>query len=232
MDKIKHVFFDLDRTLWDFETNSKLALEEIYKNLNLEKCLGVPADAFIVEYKRINEIFWNEYQDGIINKAELRYARFEAALAYFGVKDKDLAHRIGQTYIDISPIKTALIPGAKELLSYLKPKYKLHIITNGFSEVQHIKLANSGVEDYFDRIVISELVGHKKPSVKVFRYAEKVTKATPEQCIMIGDHYQADVIGALNARWQAIFLEPKKVGFEISKDCIRVKKLAEIMAIL
>ena len=232
MDKIKHVFFDLDRTLWDFETNSKIALEEIYTNLDLEEIVGVPADKFIPEYKRINELFWSDYRDGTITKEELRHVRFEAAFAYFGVKDKPLAARFGQAYIEVSPKKTALVSGTIELLDYLKPKYKLHIITNGFSEVQHIKMANSGIEDYFDQVVISEMVGHKKPSVEVFRFAENASGSKPEESIMIGDHYDADVIGALNSDWKAIFFEPDKFDFAISEDCIHVRSLQEIMRIL
>ncbi len=232
MNQIKHVFFDLDRTLWDFETNSHLTLTEIFDKVELGEKLGVDVESFIYEYKRINEIYWNDYRDGIITKEAMRYARFETALKYFGHEDSALAEEIGERYISESPRKTALIQGTIELLDYLRPKYDLHIITNGFAEVQHIKMAESGIDSYFKEVVISELVGYKKPHVKVFRYAENATGSTQANSIMIGDHYEADIVGALQSGWKAIYFEPNASDVEEVPALTHVRSLKEIMSIL
>ncbi|MBL4585584.1 MAG: YjjG family noncanonical pyrimidine nucleotidase [Flavobacteriales bacterium] len=232
MRNIKHIFFDLDRTLWDFEINSHLTLVEIFNELRLKEKLAVESEIFIKEYKRINELFWSDYRDGTITKEELRHARFETTLKYFGLEDATLAAAMGESYITQSPRKTALVNGTIELLDYLKPKYELHIITNGFSEVQHIKLKESGLEPYFKEVVISENVGFQKPHINVFRFAEKATGSTPENSIMIGDHYDADIIGALGAGWKSIYFEPEEVEFEQHENLNHVKSLRAITELL
>lgn len=214
LDNIKYVFFDLDRTLWDFEANSKATLEELFAEFNLKKKLGVGGAEFIREYKRINEIFWTDYRNGVIKKEELRYARFEAALKFFGHNDHDMASEIGELYISRSPRKTGLVEGSIEILEYLKTKYELHIITNGFEEVQHIKMESSGLSPYFGHVITSEGAGAKKPSKVIYDYSEKLTGAKPSNSIMIGDHYEADVFGALNAGWKAVLYEPNEIRKE------------------
>lgn len=229
---IKHVFFDLDRTLWDFETNSHLTLKELFGELQLEEKLGIEAEAFIRQYKRINEGYWTDYRNGVVTKEELRSGRFKTTMKHFGLEDSELAAEFGERYISRSPLKTALVDGTIELLEHLKPKYELHIITNGFSEVQHIKMKESGLESYFKEVIISEIVGYKKPHVNVFRYAENAAKSTPENSIMIGDHYEADIVGALNAGWKAIFFEPEQVEFEQHENLLHVRSLGAIMDLL
>lgn len=210
MDNIKYVFFDLDRTLWDFESNSKATLEELFTEFNLTEKLGVSDSEFIHEYKRINEIFWTDYRNGVIKKEELRYARFEAALKFFGHSDRKMGSEIGELYISRSPRKTGLVDGAIEVLEYLKSKYELHIITNGFEEVQHIKMKSSGLDPYFGHVITSESAGAKKPSPVIYQYASELTGAAAENSIMIGDHFEADVFGALEIGWKAVFYEPSE----------------------
>jgi len=228
MKNIEHIFFDLDRTLWDFETNSHLTLVELFHNLGLKEKLGIEVVSFIKEYRRINELFWADYRTGAATKEELRHGRFAKTFLHFGYENAPLATKIGELYITQSPKKTTLINGAIELLNYLRNKYELHIITNGFSEVQHIKMQSSGLSPFFKEIIISEKVGFQKPHINVFRFAEKAAESKPENSIMIGDHYDADIVGALNAGWKAIFFEPKEVAFENAKNLIRVRKLSEI----
>lgn len=210
MANIKHVFFDLDRTLWDFEANSKATLEELFSEFDLAEKLGVEDSKFIHEYKRINEIFWTDYRNGVIKKEELRYARFEAALKYFGHDDCKMASEIGELYISRSPRKTGLVSGSIEILDYLRANYELHIITNGFEEVQHIKMESSGLAKYFEHVITSERAGAKKPSRIIYDFSENLTGAEPSNSIMIGDHYEADVYGALQAGWKAVLYEPNE----------------------
>lgn len=231
MKDIQHVFFDLDRTLWDFETNSHQTLCELFDEYLLTEKLGVEADDFIHEYKRINEIFWEDYRNGMIQKEELRYARFEAALRFFGHEDKALAAEIGEHYIWRSPRKTGLVEGAIDVLEYLKPKYQLHIITNGFEEVQHLKMTGSGLDPYFKHQITSESAGAKKPSPVIFDHAMRLTGSVPENSVMIGDHLEADVIGALQANWQAVYYEPSEPRLE-GTDYHHIHHLLELKALL
>ncbi len=231
MEQIRHVFFDLDRTLWDFETNSEATLKELFKELELESKVGVTDNAFIKEYKRINEIFWEDYRNGVIEKETLRHARFEAALKYFGHEDQKLAATLGEEYIFRSPRKTGLVDGAIEVLDYLKPKYELHIITNGFDEVQHIKMESSGLEPYFDKHITSEAAGAKKPSRIIFDYAAELTKARPHESIMIGDHFEADIEGAIGVNWKAVYYEPNTP--KLNEDSfIHIQHLRELKELL
>ncbi len=231
MKGIEHVFFDLDRTLWDFEKNSEATLKELFAELLLGEKLGVPDHVFIHEYKRINDIFWEDYRNGIIQKEELRYARFETALKFFGYSDRALATDMGEKYIWRSPRKTSLVDGAIEVLEYLRPRYQLHIITNGFEEVQHIKMSSTGLDQYFTHIITSESAGAKKPSPLIFEHAQHLAGATPGNSMMIGDHMEADVQGALNMGWKAVLFEPA-MPRTTEADFIHIHQLSELTVLL
>ena len=231
MSSIEHIFFDLDRTLWDFESNSEATLIELFEELKLTQKLGVSDKEFIKEYKRINELFWADYRNGIIGKETLRYARFEAAMKFFGHSDRELATTIGEEYIHRSPRKTGLVDGAIDILDYLKPKYQLHIITNGFDEVQQVKMDSSGLTPYFLEVITSEEAGAKKPSNIVFDYAREKSGATNRNSIMIGDHLEADIDGALGVGWKAVYYEPSLERM-IGKDFHHIHHLNELKDIL
>lgn len=231
MQGIKHVFFDLDRTLWDFEVNSEATLRELFSEFDLESKLGVGDDVFIAEYRKINELFWNDYRNGVITKSELRYARFEAAMKFFGYENRKLSAEIGEQYIYRSPQKTALVNGSISVLDYLKDKYDLHIITNGFEEVQHIKMKSSGLDRYFDKVITSEAAGAKKPSKVIYDYAEKITGAVAKESVMIGDDFEPDVIGALEAGWNAIFYNPTGIASE-KEAYMEIERLADLKKLL
>lgn len=231
MQDIQYVFFDLDRTLWDFESNSEATLKELFSEFGLTEKLGVSDADFIHEYKRINEIFWEDYRNGVIKKEELRYARFEAALKFFGHADRQLASEIGELYISRSPKKTGLVDGTIEILDYLKTKYQLHIITNGFEEVQHIKMKSSGLDPYFGHVITSESAGAKKPDPIIYHHAAELSGARPENSIMIGDHFEADVIGALEVGWKAVLYEPNKQKAQ-ETDFHHIHHLSELKSLL
>jgi putative hydrolase of the HAD superfamily len=168
---IKHIFFDLDRTLWDFEKNSHTTLLELISHFNLiDKGVDTP-ESFIKKYTIHNAKLWDLYREDKIKTEELRSKRFLMTLAEYGIDDRNLAKQFGLTYIKQSPLKTTLSPFTHEVLSYLKNKYTLHIITNGFEEVQYIKLAAADLKKYFDVVITSEKVGVKKPNSKIFEFA-------------------------------------------------------------
>jgi putative hydrolase of the HAD superfamily len=201
---IKQVFFDLDHTLWDFETNSKSAIADIYHEFNLQS-LGFGLNDFIPVYLKCNAYCWDMYRKNLMNKDLLRHQRFYLALKDFGIVDRKLSKQLGKRYVDISPTKTELMPGVKEILDYLHPKYPLHIITNGFQEIQHIKLKNTGIDHFFSKIITSEKVGKRKPAPRIFEYALKKTLCEPADAVMIGDDLETDVQGALHSGMQAIW---------------------------
>jgi putative hydrolase of the HAD superfamily len=210
MKEIKHIFFDLDNTLWDFEKNSREALLHLFTEHGLENKCGVDFAGFLEVYEAVNHELWHLYSLQQTTKAELRYRRFYKAFLHYKYDDLDMAHCWADAYLKISPYKTHLVEGSIEVLNYLKQNYVLHLITNGFKEVQHIKLDSCGLTAFFDQVIISEDHGVNKPDVKIFELAEKLANVPKSQCVMIGDNYDTDIVGAVNAGWKAIHLTTHK----------------------
>lgn len=203
----ENIFFDLDHTLWDFEKNSALAFKTILQKHNID----VDADAFIKEYVPINMQYWKLYRDGNINQEKLRYGRLKDTFTLLGSDVPDeMLDVLSEDYITHLPLNNHLYDGAIEVLEYLKPKYKLHIITNGFHTVQEGKLRNSNIHHYFDTVTNSELAGCKKPHPDIFEYAIKVANAQKYSSIMIGDCIEADVQGAIDCGLDAIYFNEFK----------------------
>ncbi|PRZ21075.1 YjjG family noncanonical pyrimidine nucleotidase [Flavobacterium granuli] len=199
---IKDVFFDLDHTLWDFDKNSELTFEKIFSR----KHPAIEIGEFIEKYVPINQACWTLYQYDKITHQELRYKRLKEsfdALNYI-VSDEEI-ETISQEYIQLLPDNNHLFDGAFEILDYLNGKYKLHIITNGFADVQFRKMKNAKLEPYFESITNSEIAGVKKPNPIIFEHALSLANAKKESSIMIGDSLDADVQGALNMGLDAIF---------------------------
>ncbi|MDG1658939.1 MAG: YjjG family noncanonical pyrimidine nucleotidase [Crocinitomicaceae bacterium] len=207
---MKHLFFDLDRTLWDFDKNSESALEILYDQLDLHNHLR-SFRSFHTKYKKINADLWYQYAKGRITKDELRTKRFRDTFAHFDVKSEELTSKMADGYINLSPYQTRLFPNALETLTALKEdNFELHIITNGFKEVQFIKLEKSGLLPYFDIILCSEEVGRNKPARIVFDTALERANAKVSESIMIGDSYEADIKGAENAGMRSILFDPAR----------------------
>ncbi|WP_299103674.1 YjjG family noncanonical pyrimidine nucleotidase [uncultured Tenacibaculum sp.] len=204
---IKHVFFDLDHTLWDFDRNSKLTFQQIFEEQNITLSI----QDFLKVYMPINLEYWRLYREDKIQKEDLRYKRLKDTFdaVNFEVQD-ELINKIAEDYIKYLPNYNYLIDGTKEILEYLESKYKLHIITNGFEEVQNLKIEKSGIKKYFREVITSESVGVKKPNKKVFEYALSKVNTEASKTIMIGDSYEADVLGGLNAGMLAIYFSPEK----------------------
>lgn len=212
---IRHIYFDLDRTLWDFAKNSREAIGDVYREYKLDECGYPNEDTFFKVYDVYNDYCWDRYRQNRMSKSYLRHQRFYMTLNHFGKPDRVLARQLGKAYVDISPYKTALVQGTVDILEYLSPKYKLHIITNGFQEVQSIKLQQSKIDHYFDQIVTSERVGKRKPDPLIFRFALEVAGATAEESIMIGDDYDVDVKGAEGVGMSAIHFDEVHINGEL-----------------
>ncbi len=227
----KNIFFDLDQTIWDFETNSRETLHELSLKYDFAaKGIG-SVDHFLKEYFPINERMWDEYRKGLVDQHTLRYGRFEEALKKFHIDDKQLAGNVAKDYTAMAPLKTNMFPHALEVLDYLKQKYSLHIITNGFEEVQHIKIKNCRIDHYFDRVITSELAGFKKPDVRIYEYSMNVTNSTTATSLMIGDNMEADIIGARDAGIHQVYFNP--AGQEHTENITyEIKDLKELMSFL
>ena len=219
---IKHIFFDLDHTLWDFDRNSKLTFEQIFK----EQSIKIQIDDFLEVYMPINLKYWRLFRENKILKKDLRYKRLKEAFDILKYDASDnLIDKISEDYIKYLPNNNYLFDGAFEILDYLVQKYELHIITNGFEEVQNVKLKKSGIDKYFKKVITSECIGVKKPNPKIFEYALKQANATVNNSMMIGDSYEADIEGAVNIGMSAIHFvtEPN-----INKTVTSINSLAQL----
>lgn len=220
---ITDVFFDLDHTLWDFEKNSALAFETVFKIQDLD----VDMANFLSFYVPINKEYWERYRKDEVTQKELRYGRLKETFDLIGyaVSD-DLIDLLSVEYIRYLPKFNHLFDGAIEILDYLKPKYNLHIITNGFAEIQGNKLNNSYITHYFKTITNSEMAGVKKPNQKIFEYALDLAETRKENSIMIGDCIDADVKGALDAGLDAILFNENNVP--IAENIKQINHLLEL----
>jgi len=225
--KITDVFFDLDHTLWDFDKNSALTFEIIFKKNNLL----IDLEHFTKDYQPINLKYWKLYRDEKVSKSNLRYGRLNDAFnALRIVVDDKVIHQLSIDYIHYLTAFNHLFEGAIEILEYLKPKYKLHIITNGFKEVQQTKLDKSKISHYFKTVTSSDAVGVKKPNPKVFNHALQLANIKKENGIMIGDSYEADVLGALNIGLDAICFNYHAVTLE--NEIKEIKHLLDLKKFL
>jgi putative hydrolase of the HAD superfamily len=219
----KHIFFDLDHTLWDFDKNSALTFEKIFKLNNLD----IDLDSFLKVYVPINLQYWKLYREEKIDKKSLKFARLNDAFKALDLEvSARIVHKLSDDYITYLSTFNHLFPDTIALLEYLQPNYTLHIITNGFKEVQHGKLNQSHIDHYFQTVTNSEMVGVKKPNPKIFKHALHMAKATAEESLMIGDNLEADIMGALNFGMDAICFNYHKET--LASDIIGVDHLSEL----
>ncbi|TND09786.1 MAG: putative hydrolase of the HAD superfamily [Bacteroidetes bacterium] len=226
----RHLFFDLDRTLWDMDLNSRETLSDLFGRHGLQEKGIASSEIFIEYYLRYNDLLWNRYQRGLINKASLRALRFRQTFSHFGVKDVKLAEKFGDDYMNEAPAKTRLIPGTREVLTALSESFVLHIITNGFEEVQHVKMENCGLKSFFTEVITSERADCTKPDRRIFEYALKASGAAAHESIMIGDDHDIDISGARNAGWDQAWF---RNGVEaVGEATYIIDDLSELIPIL
>jgi len=231
MKHYKHILFDLDHTLWDFERNSSETIHQLYKSYQLEKYNLFSEPEFLKKFKEINSRLWNLYDLNEIDKEYLREERFRLVLGELGLKNDKVADKLSRDYLTICPAKEHVIPHAYEVLAYLKDRYQLHIITNGFVDIQDKKLHHSKLRDYFKNIITSEGAGHKKPNRGIFDYALDILGASNKDCIMVGDNIETDIRGAINFNIDIIFFNPDRISHE-EKVTYEITSLMELKEIL
>lgn len=230
MKTYKCVLFDLDHTLWDYETNSREALSELYSKFELRE-RGVPEHDFLQTFYVINNELWDLYDRGLLDRDVIRKERFHRILLTHGVDDYDMSLQFSNAYLEHSPKKKNLMEGCKETLDYLRPKYSLVIVTNGFDEIQSSKLLSSGIRHYFKGVVTSARAGHKKPAKEIFEFALRENEAEAHESIMIGDNLLTDIAGARNASVDTVFYNPNGIEHQSSVD-YEISSLKELMNFL
>jgi YjjG family noncanonical pyrimidine nucleotidase len=231
MKNYKCVLFDLDHTLWDYDTNATEALLELYEQYDLKGKGAHEEEIFLKNFKEINTGLWDLLDQGKIHKDVIRLERFHKVFQSVGLDNYDLSLRFSADYLLVSPKKKNLIANALTTLDYLHAKYPLFIITNGFDEIQGTKISSSGMSHYFKSVITSERAASKKPERKIFDYVLTKYGFRSSEAIMIGDNLATDIKGAHNANIDSVFFNPFQVTHEIKVNH-EIKDLAELKAIL
>ena len=222
MKKYTCLLFDLDHTLWDFETNSQETLKELFHQYNLEQ-KGINGFSYFYEtFVRVNTKFWELHDRNIIGSEEIRLQRFHKVFNEAGLDHYTLSLEFSVDFLKALPHKKNLLPHALETLDYLHPKYPMVIVTNGFEELQSTKMSSAGIHHHFKSVVTSQRAGNKKPSKEIFEFALNEAGHRPEGAVMIGDNLITDMGGARSAGIDTIYFNPEgkvhgeKVTFEIN----------------
>ena len=229
--KYKHLFFDLDHTLWDFEKNSENTWRKLYDEYNLPTLGITDFDAFFATYNVHNDRLWERFRNRFIKREELRWKRVWLTLLDFKIPDSKLAHELSTAYLEILPTQQALMPFAKEILEHCKGRYELHLITNGFEMTQRQKLQYAGIGSYFKELITSEKSGSMKPHGEIFDFALRCTGAQCAESLMIGDAIDIDILGAINAGWDQVYYNPARLK-HARKPTYEIADLKELVAIL
>jgi putative hydrolase of the HAD superfamily len=230
--KYKHLFFDLDHTLWDFDANAKATLQQLHLDLRLVDKGIHDFELFHKNYLQHNEKLWARYRNGQIKQDELRIKRMWLTLLDFQIADEDLTRQLSELFLQLLPTRTILFPDTKEVLQYLTEKpYHLHLITNGFEKTQHAKLNHSGLSGFFKEVITSEGSNSLKPQKEIFEYALNKTGATVKESIMIGDTIDVDILGAMNAGMDQVHVNYNNAEQDL-KPTYTVKTLEELKQIL
>ena len=229
MRKYRHLFFDLDHTLWDFETNSENTLLSLAKKYNLPTVHG--PEGFVETYKVVNKKLWMQYENGEIDQQTLRTERFRVSLLGQGITDEVFTKKISEEYLHELPSRKILMEGAHETLEYLRKSYSIHLITNGFEEVQHKKIKHAGISHFFDSVITSEKAKCMKPGKEIFELALQSNRAEASESLMIGDNHGADVIGAAGVGMDQVWFNPTESHAHKSST-YRINTLRELFQIL
>ena len=229
--KYKNIFFDFDDTLWDIHVNGKEAMAETFELYQLGNYFE-SFDVFYDIYMYHNLLLWEKYRQGTLKKADLILQRFMLPLQKGGIDDEAFALKMNDDFLEATTTKTKLIPYAKEILEYLSPFYRLFIISNGFTEVQYKKLNNSGLAGYFERVILSEEVQANKPNPLIFDHALKSTNSRRKESMMVGDSWEADIVGAKNSRIDHVFFNREQKSVLEFQPTFVINQLEELKNIL
>lgn len=230
--KYKHIFFDLDHTLWDFEMNAKETLHDLYIHNQLQEKGIDNFDEFFTKYSFHNTKLWDRYTKGFIKQDELRWKRMWLTLLDYKIANEPLSRNLAVQFLELLPAKKNLFPYTMEILSYLSDKkYQLHLVTNGFEAVQHHKLRNSNLTPFFKEVITSEASNSLKPHKEIFDFALQKSGAILTESIMIGDNLDADIQGGINAGMDTVFVNHLNIQAHIKAtyEIFDLKELEDIL---
>ena len=210
--KYRHLFFDLDHTLWDFERNADETLRTLFDRHDLGRHGTFTVEQFVARYQDVNHALWRLYQANKITQTQLRATRFVRTLTRLGVPEAEVPADISAHFTELLPQKKAVFPHTHETLAYLQTKYELHLITNGFNDIQSLKMESSDLTKYFGQIITSEHSGCLKPDPQMFAHALQAAGATAQESLMVGDNLECDVLGAYNAGIDQVYFNPARRG--------------------
>ena len=230
--KYKHLFFDLDHTLWDFERNSSESLEEIFHNLSLMQHGVTSKTTFIQSFLKINTKLWEAFDQGTLHHSFIRENRFRMVFTDLGLECPPNHVEIGEIYLNSLPTKKYLLEGALDVLNYARSAgYIMHIVTNGFNEIQAKKIASSGISHFFNNVITFDTANARKPDPEIFAFALRIANALKEESIMIGDNWIADIMGAKQFGIDTVYYNPAGLIFD-EKPTYDIKRLEELINIL
>ena len=231
MQRYRNLFIDLDDTVYDFSTASKESFRETYELLDYGRYFD-SFEHYLSIYEPHNLELWRIYGEGKITKEELNRQRYSYPLKMVGVEDQELADTFCREALGRIPTKGPLMPGALEILEYLRPKYRMFILSNGFKELQSHKMRTAGIDGYFDALILSEDIGVNKPGRALYEHALQVTGSSLEDSIMIGDMFDTDIVGAANIGMDQIYYNPKGKKGNAFEPTFEVAHLLQIKEIL
>ncbi len=225
------LFFDLDHTLWDYDKGARETIKELYEAYQLQEKVAFDVEALQEKFFEVNYQLWADYNIGKIDSEYLRTKRFVRIFEELGADIRLIPVNFTSEYVNTCPQKPYVIDGAFDLLDHLTEQFSLHIITNGFEDVQHVKLEKSGLRKYFDEVITSERAGGKKPGKEIFEFALQVSKARIQNSLMIGDNFQTDIIGAKRAGIGQVYYNPQRVAHQ-EELTFEIGHLSELKSIL
>lgn len=227
---VRHIFFDLDHTLWDLEKSSEETLDELFVEYGFES-RGLDSGFFKSRFHELTQVHWDLYGQGKITKEQIRERRFVELLGEMGLPAEDVPPLLTVEYTDRCPRKPHLMPHTERVLQTLGKNFHLHILTNGYKAVQALKMQSSGLSQYFDSVITSECGHGMKPGKAIFDYALGTTGATVKDALMVGDNHETDIQGAAEAGWASVFYNPKRSG-QITQADYEVSCLSELEHLL
>ena len=233
--KYKYLFFDLDHTLWDYDTSASQTLTQLYERYELSKYGASGIEDLITNFFLINDELWDQYNHGKVSKYYLRTERFKMVFNKIGVNfsllPNEVIEHFNHDYLYECPKKGNLISGALDVLEAIQGIYDIHVITNGFDDIQNTKIKFAGIENYITTLITSEKAGAKKPYPEIFEFAMKLTGANSDYSLMIGDNLGADIIGARNYGIDQVYFNPKNLDHN-EKVTHEIRSLLELNQIL
>ncbi len=228
--KYRHLFFDLDHTLWDFDTASKRCWQGLFNDYKLAQFLP-SFDAFYERYCYHNDRMWERFRAGRMKREELRWKRIAHTFLDFQLRNMELVQELSRAYLERLPTQSVLMPGAMALLEYCSSRYSLHLITNGFEQTQRQKLEHSGIAHFFQEVITSEMSNSIKPQPEIFKYALEAAGATAAESLMIGDGLDIDVLGAERAGMDSVYFNPSRIPHQ-AKPTYEIARLDELISVL